>query len=94
MKLLRIDEAAQRMGLSPKLLETLEDEGRIQASEKANGISYYTQSNLDQMIHNLLASIQRASWSEMEQRMEVVEQRLEDLTRTIKEVATGDCRML
>lgn len=84
MRLLRIEEAAERLGLSVKLLELLEEEGRITASDKMNGVSYFSQANLDHTVHELLCSLQRASWNDMELRMEAVEAKVEEITATLR----------
>ena len=92
MRLLRIDEAAERAGLSVKLLELLEEEGRIAASDKMNGVSYYSQAALDHSMHDLLCAVQKAAWNDMELRMEAVEEKLEELQLQLK--AAKDSRPL
>ncbi|MFN0060307.1 MAG: MerR family transcriptional regulator [Planctomycetota bacterium] len=89
MKLYRIDDAAQRLGLSNKIVECLEQEGRIRPKEKIGEVSYYTQSELDRLIQDLHASLQRSSWREMEQRMEDVERRLDMLEKLRREENGG-----
>ena len=85
MKLLRIDEAAGRLGLSVKLLELLEEEGRIEASDKMNGVTYFSQAALDHAVHELLCSVQKASWNDMELRMEAVEAKLEEVEAHLRD---------
>ncbi|MCA8959494.1 MAG: MerR family transcriptional regulator [Planctomycetes bacterium] len=81
MKIYRIDEAARRLDLPVSVLKCLESEGRIRPRETIGDVSYFSQCDLDNLIQELHASLQRASWREMEQRMEEVEQRLEALER-------------
>lgn len=94
MKLYRMDEAAERVGLSTDLLEALESEGRLEPAEKVNGVSYYTRTGLDQMIHSLLCAVQKASWNEMEARMEAVERQLEEVTAELRRVGSSELRVL
>ncbi|MEM7262652.1 MAG: MerR family transcriptional regulator [Planctomycetota bacterium] len=84
MKIYRIDEAARRINLPISVLQSLENEGRIQPKERIGDISYYTQYEIDGLIQDLHSSIQRASWREMEMRMEEAEERIEALERKLK----------
>lgn len=85
MKLYRIDDAAERIGLPVKVLRSLQEEGRIRPKERIGDVSYFDQAELDRLIQDLHASIQRASWREMEVRMEAVERRLEALERSAEQ---------
>ncbi|MEM7164082.1 MAG: hypothetical protein AAF581_01385 [Planctomycetota bacterium] len=85
MKLLRIEDAAERLGLSIKLLQLLEEEGRIKASDKMNGVTYFSQASLDHTMHELLCSVQKASWNDMELRMEAVEAKVEEIEALLRD---------
>ncbi len=77
VKRFRCDEAAERLGLPPSILNGLVDEGMITPCESVGGTHYFQQQALDRLIHELHSRIQRASWRDMEDRMEDVERRLE-----------------
>ena len=94
MKIYRLQEAAERLGFSPRILQVLEDEGRIKASERVKDIPYYAQSALDSLVQELHCSIQRATWHDMEMRMEEVEKRLEDLEVEQKKMRESTSRVL
>ncbi|MEE8141465.1 MAG: MerR family transcriptional regulator [Planctomycetota bacterium] len=94
MKVYRLDEAAERLGVSPKVLEIFEVEGRIQPHEKLQGVSYYSQSSLDTLIQDLSCSMQRASWRDIEIRMEDVERRLETTERELKRIREESSRLI
>ena len=94
MKVYRLDEAAERLGVSPKVLEIFEEEGRIQPHEKLQGVSYYLQSSLDTLIQDLNCSMQRASWQDIEMRMEDVERHLETLDREFKKMRDESSRLI
>ena len=93
MKVYRMEEAAQRLGLSIRVLETLEGEGRIEPYEKISGVSYYSQTSLDELIQELNTSIQRASWRDIEARMEDVEERLENMEKELKSLRDQGSRV-
>ena len=84
MKVYRADEAAERLGIPPRVLEVLEDEGRIHAQERVNGISYYSQCEVDRLLTDLLGAVQRAYRHDLEVRLETAESRIEDLDREMK----------
>ncbi len=94
MKVFRIDEAAERLGLTTGFLQMLEDEGRLAAQDRVNGISYYSQASLDTTIQSVLCSLQRASWGDMEARMETVESQLSDVRNELKRMRVGSTRVL
>ena len=94
MKVFRIDQAAERLGLSEALLELLETEGRLTAEDRVNGVSYYSQASLDQTIQGMLCSLQRASWGDMESRMEAVESQIEELQTEFRKMRDGLSRVL
>jgi len=77
MKLCSIDDAAARLRLPESVLTAFEEAGLIAAQDQAGGKSYYAQSALDSLIQDLHGRLQRASWREMELRMEAVEARLD-----------------
>ncbi len=93
MKLYHVEEAAQRLGISPRVLEIFEEEGRIQAHEKLQSVSYYSESALDVLVQDLTCSMQRASWRDMELRMESVERRLDGLDRDLKKMREASSRL-
>jgi DNA-binding transcriptional MerR regulator len=72
----RCDEAAARLGLPESVLGALVTEGLMQPSETIQGQYYFRQDALDRCIQDLHSRIQRASWRDMEERMEEVERRL------------------
>ena len=78
-KRFRGDEAAARLGLPVSILDGLVSEGMIQPCETIGNDRYYLQDALDRLIHELHHRIQRASWRDMEERMEEVERRLAQL---------------
>jgi hypothetical protein len=78
-KQFRGDEVATRLGLPLSIIEMFVTEGMIEASEKVGGDFYFRQDALDRLIHDLHSRIQRASWRDMEDRMEDVEHRLDQL---------------
>lgn len=84
MTIYSADQAARRLGLSVDVLQILENEGKIRVKEKIGGVTYYTQCDLDNLIQELHASLQRASWREMETRMEDVEKRLGRMEAALK----------
>ncbi|MFQ5654510.1 MAG: MerR family transcriptional regulator [Planctomycetota bacterium] len=94
MKIYRADEAAERLGLPLKVLKILSEEGRIHAEDTINGVGYYTQTALDRLIQDLHCSIQRASWRDMEARMEEVEQRVERIERELRQQRETSARIL
>jgi len=63
------------------VLRCLEEEGQLRAKERIGDVSYYAQSDLDTLIQTMHSSLQKASWREMELRMEEVERRLEEMER-------------
>jgi len=77
VKRFRCDEAAERLGLPASILNGLVDEGMIEPCESVGDTHYFQQQALDRLIHELHSRIQRASWRDMEDRMEDVERRLE-----------------
>ena len=94
MKVFRLEEAAERLGLSTRMLELLEEEGRIKSHEKIGGVSYYSQVALDHLIHELHCTLQRASWNDMEVRMEQVERHVEALGKELRELRDSSTRLL
>lgn len=84
MKIYSADSAARRLGLSVEVLQILEKEGKIRAKQRVGGVTYYTQCDLDNLIQDLHSSLQRASWREMETRMESVEARIESLEQALR----------
>lgn len=94
MKVFRIEEAAERLGLSAEILKILEQEGRIEAQEHVGDVSYYSQVALDKLIHDLHCSMQHASWADMELRMEAVEKQCEDLQKELKNLKDSASRIM
>ncbi len=78
-KRFRGEEAAQRMGLPISILEGFVSEGMIEPCETVAGTQYFRQDSVDRFIHQLHHRIQRASWADMEDRMEDVERRISQL---------------
>ena len=94
MKVFRLEEAAERLGLSTRMLELLEEEGRIKIQEKIGGVSYYSQVALDHLIHELHCAMQRASWNDMEVRMEQVERHVEVLEKELGKLRDSSSKIL
>ncbi len=94
MKVFRIEDAAERLGLSTKILKILEEEGRIQAQEHVADVSYYSQVALDKLIHDLHCSMQHAAWADMENRMETVERQCEGLQKELKKLKDQASRII
>ncbi len=87
VKRFRGEEAAQRMGLPASVLEGFVTEGMLEPCETVAGTQYFRQDSLDRFIHQLHHRIQRASWRDMEDRMEDVERRLALLEEESKQAA-------
>lgn len=85
VKRLRGEEAAERLGLPLSVLDSCVAEGMIEPCETVSGSHYFRQDALDRLIHMLHHRIQRASWRDMEDRMEEVERRIETLEAQLSE---------
>jgi DNA-binding transcriptional MerR regulator len=72
----RCDEAAERLGLPESVLAALVQEGLMKPSETVGGQHYFRQDALDRCLQDLHGRMQRASWRDMEERMEEVEKRI------------------
>lgn len=83
----RCDEAAARLGLPESVLGALVSEGLMTPSETIAGQHYFRQDALDRCIQDLHSRIQRASWRDMEERMEDVEKRLAAMEQKLGEKA-------
>ena len=79
VKRFRADEVARRIGLPESIVHGFVDEGLIRPCEEVAGARYFMQDAVDRLIHDLHHRIQRASWRDMEDRMEDVERRIEEL---------------
>ena len=85
VKRLRGEEAAERLGLPLSVLNSCVEEGMIEPCETVAGSHYFRQDALDRLIHTLHHRIQRASWRDMEDRMEEVERRIESFEAQLSE---------
>ncbi len=88
-KRFRGEEAASRLGLPLSILEGFVAEGLIVPSDTIGGSHYFLQPALDRLIHDLHSRIQRASWRDMEDRMEDVEKRISELEQEMSSKKQG-----
>ena len=87
VKRFRGEEVAERLGLPPTVLESFVAEGMLEPCDTAAGTQYFRQDAIDRLIHELHSRIQRASWRDMEDRMEDVERRIELLETQLQDQA-------
>lgn len=85
-KMFRAEEAAARLRLSVRILDGFVEDGLIEPCKEHGGVRYFRQDALDRLIQEVHHRIQRASWRDMEERMEEVESKVESLTAELASI--------
>ena len=94
VKRIRGEDAALRLNLPVSILEGFVEEGMIEPCETVGGTHYFRQDALDRLLHQLHHRIQRASWRDMEDRMEDNERRIAQLEDQMNGLRAKDTKNL